>query len=77
MDDRMDSLNEIRGLAPEVVNQMERMLHDDRTPAMVKVRIMEIILERTYGRPEASIKLTTAQQNVEAAQARLEAISVT
>jgi hypothetical protein len=70
----MDSLNEIRGLAPEVVNQMERMLHDDRTPAMVKVRIMEIILERTYGRPEASIKLTTAQQNVEAAQARLEAI---
>ena len=74
MDDRMDSLNEIRGLAPEVVNQMERMLHDDRTPAMVKVRIMEIILERTYGRPEASIKLTTAQQNVEAAQARLEAI---
>ena len=77
MDNRMDSLNEIRGLAPEVVNQMERMLHDDRTPAMVKVRIMEIILERTYGRPEASIKLTTAQQNVEAAQARLEAISVT
>jgi len=74
VDDRMDSLNEIRGLAPEVVNQMERMLHDDRTPAMVKVRIMEIILERTYGRPEASIKLTTAQQNVEAAQARLEAI---
>ena len=74
MDNRMDSLNEIRGLAPEVVNQMERMLHDDRTPAMVKVRIMEIILERTYGRPEASIKLTTAQQNVEAAQARLEAI---
>ena len=70
----MDSLNEIRGLAPEVVNQMERMLHDDRTPAMVKVRIMEIILERTYGRPEAPIKLTTAQQNVEAAQARLEAI---
>jgi len=77
VDNRMDSLNEIRGLAPEVVNQMERMLHDDRTPAMVKVRIMEIILERTYGRPEASIKLTTAQQNVEAAQARLEAISVT
>jgi len=74
VDNRMDSLNEIRGLAPEVVNQMERMLHDDRTPAMVKVRIMEIILERTYGRPEASIKLTTAQQNVEAAQARLEAI---
>ena len=70
----MDSLEEIRGQAPEVVSQMDRMLHDDRTPAMVKVRIMEMVLERTYGRPEASIKLTTAQQNVEAAQERLAAI---
>ena len=74
MNGRTDSLDEIRALAPEVVIQMERMLHDDRTPAMVKVRIMEIVLERTYGRPEASIKLTTAQQNVEAAQERIAAI---
>ena len=74
MNGRTDSLDEIRALAPEVVSQMERMLHDDRTPAMVKVRIMEIVLERTYGRPEASIKLTTAQQNVEAAQERIAAI---
>ena len=71
--EEMDSLEEIRSLAPEVVSQMDRMLHDDRTPAMVKVRIMEIVLERTYGRPEASIKLTTAQQNVEAAQERIAA----
>ena len=74
MNGRTDSLDEIRALAPEVVIQMERMPHDDRTPAMVKVRIMEIVFERTYGRPEASIKLTTAQQNVEAAQERIAAI---
>ena len=70
----MDSLEEIRGLAPEVVSQMDRMLHDDRTPAMVKVRIMEIVLDRTYGKPEAAIKLTNTQQNVEAAQERIAAI---
>jgi hypothetical protein len=31
-------------------------------------------LNGTYGKPEASVRLTTAQQNVEAAQARISAI---
>ena len=74
MDGRMNSLDEIRELAPEVVRQMGEMLGNAKVPAMVKVRIMEMILERTYGKPEASVRLTTAQQNVGAAQARLEAI---
>ena len=74
VNERMDSLDEIRELAPEVVRQMDEMLRKDKVPPMVKVRIMEIILERTYGKPETSIKLTNAQQNVEAAQERLEAI---
>ena len=74
MDGRMNSLDEIRDLAPEVVRQMGEMLGNAKVPAMVKVRIMEMILERTYGKPEASVRLTTAQQNVEAAQARISAI---
>ena len=68
------SLDEIRSLTPEVVRQMGDMLSKDKVPPMVKVRIMEIILERTYGKPETSIKLTNAQQNVEAAQERIAAI---
>ena len=74
MDENMDSLSEIRRLTPEVVHMMDEMLHSNKIPAMVKVRLMEIILERTFGKPEAAIRLSTAQQNVEAAQARLEAI---
>ena len=74
MDGRMDSLDEIRGLAPDAVQMMGDMLHNSKVPAMVKVQIMEIILERTYGKPETSIKLTNAQQNVEAAQERIAAI---
>ena len=74
VNERMDSLDEIRELAPEVVRQMDEMLRKDKVPPMVKVRIMEIILERTYGKPETSIKLTNAQQNVEAAQERIAAI---
>ena len=74
MDENMESLSEIRRLTPEVVHMMDDMLHSNKIPAMVKVRLMEIILERTFGKPEAAIRLSTAQQNVEAAQARLEAI---
>ena len=74
VNERVDSLDEIRSLAPEVVRQMDEMLRKDKVPPMVKVRIMEIILERTYGKPETSIKLTNAQQNVEAAQERIAAI---
>jgi hypothetical protein len=53
---------------------MDEMLHSNKIPAMVKVRIMEIVLERTFGKPEAAIRLSTAQQNVEAAQERISAI---
>ena len=74
MDERIDSLDEIRGLAPDVVQMMGDMLHSSKVPAVVKVRIMEMVLERTYGKPEASIRLTSAQQNVEAAQERIAAI---
>ena len=74
MNENMESLSEIRRLTPEVVHMMDEMLHSNKIPAIVKVRIMEIVLERTFGKPEAAIRLSTAQQNVEAAQARLEAI---
>ena len=70
----MDPMEEIRELAPEVVRQMGNMLSNTKTSPMVKVKIMEMILERTYGKPEASIKLSNAQQNVEAAQERIAAI---
>ena len=74
VDENMDSLSEIRRLTPEVVHLMDEMLHSNKIPAIVKIRIMEIVLERTFGKPEAAIRLSTAQQNVEAAQERISAI---
>ena len=74
MDERMDSLDEIRRMAPDVVNKMGEMLGSPKVPAAVKIRIMEMVLDRTFGKPEAAIKLTNAQQNVEAAQERIAAI---
>ena len=74
MDERMDSLDEIRGLAPDVAMMMGDMLRSPKVAPIVKVRIMEMVLERTFGKPETSVRLTSAQQNVEAAQARIAAI---
>ena len=72
--EELDALEEIRKLAPGVAAKMTELLNAPKVPAIAKVRILEIILERTYGKPETALKLTTAQQSVEAAQARIAAI---
>ena len=72
--DQREALEKIRELAPKAAAKMGEMLDDDEVPAAAKIKILEMILERTYGKPEAALKLTTAQQSVEAAQARIAAI---
>lgn len=74
-DEERDALAEIRKLAPGVAEKMAEMLAAPRVPAIAKVRIMEIILERTYGKPETAIRLNGEAQSAEAARARLEAIA--
>ena len=53
---------------------MGDMLRSPKVASIVKVRIMEMVLERTFGKPETSVRLTSALQNVEAVQARIAAI---
>ena len=74
-EEEKDALEEIRKLAPGVAERMENMLDSAKVPAIAKVRIIEIILERTYGKPETAIRLNADIQNNEAARARLEAIA--
>ena len=74
-DEERDALQSIRKLAPGVADKMTELLNNPRVPAIAKVRILEIILERTYGKPETAIKLNSDAQTAEAARARLEAIA--
>lgn len=74
-DEEKDALEEIRKLAPGVAAKMTELLNNPRVPAIAKVRILEIILERTYGKPETAVRLNTDIQSNEAARARLEAIA--
>ena len=50
-DEERDALQEIRKLAPGVADKMTWLLNNPRVPAIAKVRILEIVLERTYGKP--------------------------
>ena len=70
-----EALEEIRKLAPGVAGKMTQPLNSEKTPAHVKVRILEIILDRTYGKPEAAIRLNANIRSGEEARARLEAIA--
>ena len=74
-EEEKDALEEIRKLAPDAVEKMQEMLKSPRVPAIAKVRIIEIILERTYGKPETAIRLNADVQANEAGRARLEAIA--
>lgn len=53
-----DALAAIRALAPEAVDRLSELLHSPNTPADVLVRVCNLVLERTYGKPEASVKLS-------------------
>ena len=67
-------LDRLKNLTPMALEQMEKMLKSERVAALAKVRIIEIILERTFGKVESAVKVTSTQESVEAAQAELEAI---
>ena len=73
--EQQEALEEIRKLAPRAAEKMAAMLDDDDVPPVVKVRILEIILDRTYGKPEAAVRMSVETQTPEAARARLEAIA--
>ena len=67
-------LSQLKALTPLALEKMEMMLKNDHVAALAKVRIIEIILERTFGKVESAVKVTNTQESVEAAQAELEAI---
>jgi len=46
-----DALAMIRALAPEAAECLKNILHDKSARADTKLRAVEIILERTYGKP--------------------------
>ena len=49
----------IRKLAPDAIETMGELLRDQNTPAPTKAQLIGFVLERTQGKPDATIHLTT------------------
>lgn len=67
-------MQQIRTLGPKTYETMNEMLESKRTPAVAKVKLIEIILAYILGKPDSTVKLeTTAEQTIEASE-RIERI---
>ena len=63
-----------RKLGPKAVKKLDEMLDADRLSSIAKVRIIEIILERAYGKVETAVKVTENKVTMEEAQAKIDDI---
>ena len=52
-----DALAMIRSLAPEAADTLRSVLHSETAPPAAKIRAAEIILDRTYGKAEATVNV--------------------
>ena len=69
MNEFMEQL--IGDLGPQAVDCIRELLINPATPINAKIQLIDIILERTMGKPEESLKIVTARENVEAAEERI------
>ena len=60
-----DALEAVRNLAPMAAKKVKAMLESPKTPAVVKVKLIEIIFDRAFGKPESAVKVTSVQETVE------------
>ncbi len=68
------TMEQIRELASETPDVMRSLLRSVKTPAMAKIRLIEIILDRTFGKAEATVNVNSTTRSVEASETRIEAL---
>ena len=61
-------------LAPEAIATMDELMRDPNTPAPTKAQLIGYVLERTLGKPDATIRLT-AGGLMEESESRLIALA--
>ena len=67
--------NKIRKLAPDAIETMGELLREPTTPAPTKAQLIGFILERTLGKPDTTIHLTTTGGTIKDSENRLIAIA--
>ena len=73
----MSALEKIMELAPKAVEEAERILNRSKN-MNARIQIIEIVLNRAYGKPEAALRIETGGRSIaesaEALQAEIRAV---
>jgi len=69
-----DALTTLRGLAEDAADRMKEILDNAEIPDGMKIAVINMVLERVYGRPEEMLRIESGERNVEEAEARLRRI---
>ena len=64
----------ISEICPQAINSMRDLLGDPNTPVNAKVTLIGMILDRTLGKAETLVRVTTDQDSIESAEEQLMAI---
>ena len=66
-----DALKTLQGLAEDAADRMKEILDNAEIPDGMKIAVINMVLERVYGRPEEMLRIESGERNVAAAEARL------
>jgi hypothetical protein len=68
----MSALEKIIALAPKAVKEAERILN--RSASMnARIQMIEIVLNRAYGKPEAALRIETGGRSIAESAAAMQA----
>ena len=69
-----NTLKKFRDLAAQVPQTLEEMMRDKTLPAMARIRLIELVLDRAYGKAEATVNVNGTVNGLEASTMRVEAL---
>ena len=67
------TMAKLRELGPAAVDTIQEILESDTAPARDRLRAVEIVLDRIYGKPTASVQVTEGR-SIEASLAHIQAL---
>ncbi len=73
--DAKDALAELRAMAYRAAVRMEEILRDQEIPDGAKLPLVNIVLDRVYGKPEEMLTIQSNERAVEESATRLQSIA--
>ena len=66
-----EALTSLRGLAADAADRMEEILNNSEIPDNMKIAVINMVLERVYGKPEEMLRIESGERNSAEAAERL------